>query len=90
MISRPDIPLGTTYNEHGLERTYKDRSGYWEEYAHDHNGRVSAYTDSTGYASTYTYTEEGKELAYKNSSGFWYEYFYDLGVIVKDFKVYEI
>ena len=47
--TRPDIPLGCTYDTHGKELTFKDRSGYWHERTRDPHGRELTYKDRTGF-----------------------------------------
>ena len=46
--TRPDIPLGSTYNERGQELTYKNSSGYWYEKTYDNQGKELTYKDYAG------------------------------------------
>jgi YD repeat-containing protein len=74
MIKRDDIPLGQTYDANGKMLTYKDGSGYWEEYTRDALGNDLTCKDGTGYWHEYTRDALGNVLTYKNSTGYWKEY----------------
>ena len=69
--TRPDIPLGCTYDEQGKVLTHKRSDGHWYEYTHDAQGRVLAYKDSGDYWREYTRDADGNELTYKDKMGLW-------------------
>ena len=80
--TRPDIPLGYTYNKRGQELTYKDSSGYWYEHTYNNQGKELTFKTSTNFFTERTYNDNGQILTFKDSDGRWYEYFYDIDVFV--------
>ena len=72
--TRPDIPLGYTYDAAGRVLTYKSNDGYWFEYTCDAAGRVLIFKDSSDFWYEYARDTHGRELTFKNSNEFWYEY----------------
>ena len=72
--TRPDIPLGYTYDAAGRVLTYKDSSGYWHEHTRDEQGRELTFKNSSGHWREYTRDTAGRVLTYKNSDGYWHEY----------------
>ena len=69
--TRPDIPLGRTYDAAGRALTHKNKNGGWYEYTYDAQGRELTYKRSDNYWYEYTYDARGNELTYKNSTGLW-------------------
>ena len=74
--TRPDIPLGHTFDERGKVLSYKDSNG-WYEYTRNKRGQVLTFEDCEGYWEEYTRDERGEQLAYNDALGYWYEYTYD-------------
>jgi len=57
--------------------TYKNSTGYTEEYTYDERNNILTYKDSDGYTYEKTYDERNNILTYKDSDGYTYEYTYD-------------
>lgn len=72
--TRPDTPLGHTYDAHGNVMTYKDSLGYWYEFTRDSEGRELTFEDAEGRWHKYTRDRHGWELTYDSSAGVTYEY----------------
>ena len=60
--TRPDIPLGFTYDARGNLLTYKDSEGYWVLYTYGDKSYcyLLTYEDSDGYWFKYTRDRIGK------------------------------
>ena len=77
MITRDDIPIGTTRDAEGLALTYKDSNRYWYEHTYDAKGLALTRKDSHGFWSEHTYDADGWVLTFKTSNGLWREHTYD-------------
>jgi YD repeat-containing protein len=75
--TRPDIPLGLTYDDNGHVLTYKDSIGYSYEFTRDTRGHVLTYKDSDGLSYEYTRDTRGHVLTFKDSDDYSYERTYD-------------
>ena len=72
--TRPDIPLGRTYDAQGKTLTYKDKDGYWYECTYDIHGNELTHKRSDGHWYECTYDIHGYELTHKGSGDYWREY----------------